>query len=117
MYCIKGHMNWFPVEYEGFVRWEDHEEVFDNDYQLDVWCSYLALVTIRNRATFTSNLIPGRQWTIGMIAVHGGRISITMSSISITRTRYESSFAQTLVLINTDAIILRIVWIRDLLAL
>ena len=36
IYCQKGHMDWFPVAYEGMVRFEDHMQVFDNDYEFDV---------------------------------------------------------------------------------
>ena len=36
VYCQKGHMDWFPVAYEGMLRFEDHMQVFDNDYEWDV---------------------------------------------------------------------------------
>jgi hypothetical protein len=29
-------MNWFPVEYEGTLTWDDHSTVFDNDYSWDI---------------------------------------------------------------------------------
>lgn len=36
IYCQKGHMDWFPVAYEGMLRFEDHMEVVDNDYEWDI---------------------------------------------------------------------------------
>jgi len=34
--CEKGHMDWFPVAYEGMLRFEDHMVVIDSDYEWDI---------------------------------------------------------------------------------
>ena len=38
-------MNWFPVEIDGSLRWEDHSTTFDNDYQFDIVSPNRSLLT------------------------------------------------------------------------
>ncbi len=41
------HMNWFPVEYEGPLAWEDHSDwTTDNEYSFNILRPDLALVTV-----------------------------------------------------------------------
>lgn len=47
------HMNWFPVEYEGFLAWNGSSSWFfdDSDYSFDIFRPDLALVTVGRGGT------------------------------------------------------------------
>ena len=95
-----GHMNWFPVEYEGTITWGDHSTGLfdDDDYFLYVDRPDHALKTAASGDTRVGTEIEfdsGKRWTTGITRIPGGTVFITTTSIKAIKRRTVASTGRT----------------------